>query len=250
MSQYGIGYIINKNTGKTYIFKSKDLTKTWENYHALLNENYHHNNSLQKDWNELGSDCFVFEIKEIVEENDDILTLKFNNHLENNDYIYNNFILENIPFDYIIKTITEELYNVIGESQINPLFSNKLSANNIGDEYYAQIKNQALSSINNGEVKIGEVDNLLDNIISDIVKNKKIEIENKKETQFKELYEIIGKNELSPNFLDLLVQNDLSSDIGLEIKSKMVDLINNNLNESVDVNINEFFCEQCFIHVK
>lgn len=250
MSQYGIGYIINKNTGKTYIFKSKDLTKTWENYHALLNENYHHNNSLQKDWNELGSDCFVFEIKEIVEENDDILTLKFNNHLENNDYIYNNFILENIPFDYIIKTITEELYNVIGESQINPLFSNKLSANNIGDEYYAQIKNQALSSINNGEVKIGEVDNLLDNIISDIVKNKKIEIENKKETQFKELYEIIGKNELSPNFLDLLVQNDLSSDIGLEIKSKMVDLINNNLNESVDVKINELISEQRNIHDK
>lgn len=250
MSQYGIGHIINKTNGKTFIFKSKNLTKSWENYHALLNENYHHNNSLQKDWNELGSDCFVFEIKEIVEENDDILTQKFNYYIENNDNIYNNFILENIPFDYIIKILTDELYNIIGESQINPLFLNKLATNYIGEEYYPQIKNEALSSINNGEVKKGEVDNLLDNIISDIIKNKKIEIENRKEKQFKELYGIIGENELSQSFLDLLKENDLSSDIGLEIKSKMVDLINNNLNESVDVKINELINEQRNIHDK
>ena len=64
MAQSGIGSILNKNDEKFYIFKSKDLMKTWENYHALLNSNYHHNAELQHDWNELGSSNFVFEILE------------------------------------------------------------------------------------------------------------------------------------------------------------------------------------------
>ena len=88
MAQCGIGSIVNKSNGKLYIFKSKDLTKTWENYHALLNSNFHHNKELQNDWNELGHSSFVFEIKEITEDNEEILNQKLNEHLENTNDVY------------------------------------------------------------------------------------------------------------------------------------------------------------------
>ena len=90
MSQCGIGSIINKNDGKIFIFKSKDLTKTWENYHALLNANYHHNKELQNEWNELGSSYFVFEIKEIIEDDSDLLNQKLEEYLKDADNAYSN----------------------------------------------------------------------------------------------------------------------------------------------------------------
>ena len=176
MSQYGIGYIINKNTGKTYIFKSKDLTKTWENYHALLNSNCHHNKELQSDWNELGHDNFVFEIQEILEDSDELLDEKYNEYLRNTEEAYSNVDLTKISFNYKTKILLEELYYIIGKVHINPLFLNKLTSNNIEETYYNQIKEDAERSIKNGEVKIGEVDKLLDNLISEIAEKKAEEL--------------------------------------------------------------------------
>ena len=106
MSQCGIGSIVNKHTGKLFIFKSKDLTKTWENYHALLNANYHHNKELQNDWNELGSSYFVFEIKEVIDD-DNLLNEKLDENLKKNDNIYLNANLESIPFNYKTKILID-----------------------------------------------------------------------------------------------------------------------------------------------
>lgn len=231
MSQCGIGSIVNKHTGKLFIFKSKDLTKTWENYHALLNANYHHNKELQNDWNELGSSYFVFEIKEVIDD-DNLLNEKLDEYLKNTDNIYLNANLESIPFNYKTKILIDELYYIVGETQINPIFSNKLSINDVEESYYPQIKNDALKSIKNGEVKIGEVDLLLDKLIAEIVENKAIELKNKKENQLAELYELTGESELKTDYLDILEKNGLSQEVGLEIKNSLLDLINSNQIES------------------
>ena len=63
MAQSGIGSILNKNDEKFYIFKSKDLMKTWENYHALLNSNYHHNN-----YNNIRNNCIFYDYATILME--------------------------------------------------------------------------------------------------------------------------------------------------------------------------------------
>lgn len=247
MSQCGIGSIVNKNNGKSYIFKSKNLTKCWEDYHALLNANYFHNQEFQEDWNEFGSNDFVFEIKEITDENDEILNQKFIEYLENTNNTYNtceiNF--ENIPFNYKTKILLEELYNIIGETQINPIFLNKLSVYHIGEEYYPQIKADAENHIKNGEIKIGEVNKLLDKLIFEINEKTQIELENKKENYLIELNSITGEEELSDNYLDLLNQNGLSKEIGLEIKYEIRELINNyQLNESVEEKVNSLIDEK------
>ena len=247
MSQCGIGSIVNKNNGKIYIFKSKNLTKCWEDYHALLNANYFHNQEFQDDWNEFGSNDFVFEIKEITDENDEILNQKFIEYLNNTNNTYNTWEInfEKIPFNYKTKVLLEELYNIIGETQINPIFLNKLSVYHIGQEYYPQIKADAEKHIKKGEIKIGEVDKFLDNLIFEINEKTQIELENKKENYLIELNSITGGDELSENYLDLLNQNGLSKEIGMEIKSEITELINNyKLNESVEEKVNNLIDEK------
>ena len=196
MAKCGIGSIVNKESGKLYIFKSKDLTKTWENYHALLNADYHHNQELQKDWNELGQNSFIFEIKEIIDDNEEILNQKLNEHLENSNNMYSDINLDSVPFNYKTKILLDELYYIIGETQINPIFSNKLAVNNIEKDYYSKIKESAVKSIKNGEVKIGEVDQLLDKLINEIAENKAVELKNKQEKLLKDLYKLTGKTKI------------------------------------------------------
>ena len=118
MSQCGIGSIINKTNGKLFIFKSRDLTKTWENYHALLNSNFHHNKELQNDWNELGHLSFVFEIKEITEDNEELMNQKLDEYVKEASELYNDVNLDNVPFIYKTKILMDELYNIIGETNI------------------------------------------------------------------------------------------------------------------------------------
>ena len=108
MGQCGIGSIINKSSGKIFIFKSKDLTKTWENYHALLNANYHHNKELQDDWNDLGSSYFVFEIKEILEDDDSLLNQKLESYLKDTDNLYSDVNLDSVPLRYKTKILLDE----------------------------------------------------------------------------------------------------------------------------------------------
>ena len=251
MSQCGIGSIINKDNGKIFIFKSKDLTKTWENYHALLNANYHHNRELQADWNELGSSYFVFEIKEVIEDDNSLLNQKLEACLKNTDNLYSDVNLESVPFDYKTKILLDELYYIIGETQINPIFSNKLSINDIEESYYGKIKKDAEQSIKNGEVKIGQVNQLLDELIAEIVENKTIELKNKKEKQLAELYELTGETELKKEYLDMLEKNGLSQEIGLEIKRNLLDLIDaNQIEISVKDDLNRLLEENKLVEDK
>lgn len=54
-------------TNKIYIGSSKNIYSRWNNHRWCLENNQHHNYFLQKDWNEYGSDNFIFEILELCE---------------------------------------------------------------------------------------------------------------------------------------------------------------------------------------
>ena len=130
MFQSGIGCIKNKTNGKAYLFKSTNLAKRWENYHALLNANCHHNKELQKDWNELGSNNFIFEIKYITEDNSVSINEKFDYYKSLENSLYEEIKisdLSQIPFDYKRRILLEELNSIIGRDQPNSIFLNKLS---------------------------------------------------------------------------------------------------------------------------
>lgn len=67
--QIGIYRITNIQNGMTYIGKTgMNFGDRWDCHKAQLNGGYHHNSSLQSDWNKYGADNFEFEILETVED--------------------------------------------------------------------------------------------------------------------------------------------------------------------------------------
>ncbi len=64
--QMGVFQIRNLTSGKIFIASSMDLPGFINRITFQLNAGSHPSKSLQKDWNELGSDGFAFEILEEV----------------------------------------------------------------------------------------------------------------------------------------------------------------------------------------
>src|SRR5262249_47240530 len=58
----GVFRVLNKVTGKALVGTSKDLPAMLNRQRAQLEMGGHPNRELQKDWNELGPDAFVFEV--------------------------------------------------------------------------------------------------------------------------------------------------------------------------------------------
>ena len=236
MSQCGIGSIKNKINGKTYLFKSKNLSKRWENYHALLNANKHHNKNLQNDWNEMGSNNFIFEIKDIFPEDMNLMNNRLSHFKSVENNLYNDFEVEDISkitFSYESKVLLEELHNIIGKDFPNPMFLNKLSVHNLSQNDYNDIKAEIEDLILNGEVKLGKVEEKIDELISHrVIKNQQRKIENKK-ILLESLSNLIGEYEHSEYYENLLEENELSKEEGDEIKIELINLINNEL---IDIN--------------
>lgn len=67
--QIGIYRITNIKNGMTYVGKTgMNFGDRWDCHRAQLNGGYHHNSSLQSDWNKFGADNFEFKIIETVED--------------------------------------------------------------------------------------------------------------------------------------------------------------------------------------
>lgn len=62
IKRIGVFQIRNKATGWVYIDHSLDLDKIFNRHLTQLKFGMHHNESLQKDWNQLGETNFAFEI--------------------------------------------------------------------------------------------------------------------------------------------------------------------------------------------
>lgn len=62
----GVYKITNIKNNKLYIGSSINIRKRWREHRKDLNNNIHHSVYLQRSWNRHGSDSFVFEIIELV----------------------------------------------------------------------------------------------------------------------------------------------------------------------------------------
>lgn len=66
----GVFQIKNKINNKVFIGSSLDLVASWNSQKFQLNAGLHQNSELQKDWNELGSNNFIYEILDEINHND------------------------------------------------------------------------------------------------------------------------------------------------------------------------------------
>jgi hypothetical protein len=67
----GVFQVRNTVNSKVLIGSSLNLEGLWNSQKFKLSIGGHPNKELQKEWNEYGSDKFVFEILEVVQDNDD-----------------------------------------------------------------------------------------------------------------------------------------------------------------------------------
>ncbi len=58
----GIYLIWCRKTSRFYVGKSEDISRRWDEHYAALNAGKHPNALLQREWNQYGSDAFVFLI--------------------------------------------------------------------------------------------------------------------------------------------------------------------------------------------
>jgi len=66
----GVFQIRNLTNGKIYIGSSLDLNATWRSLKFQLKAGTFLNEQLQKDWNQLGADSFVYEILDEIKTDD------------------------------------------------------------------------------------------------------------------------------------------------------------------------------------
>ena len=69
----GIYRIRNKTSGKIYIGSSSNIKKRWKSHIRELNGQLHANPHLQKAWSKYGEKSFVFEVIEILLDEDGLL---------------------------------------------------------------------------------------------------------------------------------------------------------------------------------
>lgn len=69
--QAGIFQIKNTKSGKVLLGSSTNLHGPLNKHRFMLAIGSHANLALQHDWNQLGADCFTFDILELVKPSDD-----------------------------------------------------------------------------------------------------------------------------------------------------------------------------------
>ena len=67
----GVFRIRNLSTNRILIDYSTDMPSKWNRHRTELRFGGHRNRALQKDWNDLGEDNFVFEVLSELEHTDD-----------------------------------------------------------------------------------------------------------------------------------------------------------------------------------
>lgn len=89
---WGVYKILNTENNKVYIGSSKNINKRFQDHKWELNKGIHINKHLQHSWNKYGSDKFLFEIIEIIDDD----TNKTNEFLRN---LETKYILKFKSFD-------------------------------------------------------------------------------------------------------------------------------------------------------
>ena len=66
----GVFQIRNLTNGKVFIGSSLDLVASWNSQRFQLNAGLHQNGKLQKDWNEMGAENFIYEVVSELHQDD------------------------------------------------------------------------------------------------------------------------------------------------------------------------------------
>lgn len=104
----GIYKITNKINGKVYIGQSMDIERRWEDHKLKLQNNSHHSQKLQENYNSYGENNFKFEIIEEINEDFKIQVQKCilyileNKYIKQYDSINNGYNIED-TLDLILK---------------------------------------------------------------------------------------------------------------------------------------------------
>lgn len=73
VAKSGIYKIVNKANGKCYIGSAVHIATRWSGHKSRLSKGTHHSPKLQNAWGKYGSDSFVFEVVELVENKLDLI---------------------------------------------------------------------------------------------------------------------------------------------------------------------------------
>ena len=145
------------------------------------------------------------------------------NALGNQDTVIKS-IFENISLDDIDKKITEidllkdkaleKFYGIIGKTKLKNDFILTLNEYGIKESQFKEIKTEMVNSINNYQISENEVKEELNKRLE----KKSEEIE---KNTLNELYKIVGKTTLNPDFLNRLKDLNLDETVGEEIRKEL-----------------------------
>lgn len=232
MTGCGIGAIINNISNRRFIFKSTDLELRRDSYIVQLENNCHFNQELQKDWNELGSENFSFETREITLNDDEELKRRFIHHINICSDIYNVFdskILFKEELSSKIEILSYRLYSKTGKDEFSTNFKSQLEELKLDKDDGEEFVLKMLDKIRSDEINFYNYDSKFDELLSEISLNKKNDIEReKKENLLLYLYSVIGEKSHSSIYEKMLEDHNLGSDVGFSIRLELEGMINSN----------------------
>lgn len=229
MNKCGIGAIINNTNNKRFIFKSKDVDKRIENYILQLDKGCHYNFELQKDWNEIGSENFSFETREITLNDDVELINRFNHHIGICNDIYNVFDYKKLfkgELSSKIEILTNKLYLITGKNEFKEKFHKDLVNLSLTDDDGVIFISMMKDKIKTDEINYYNFDFKFKSLLNELSQNKRRKIKNeKKKNLLNYLYSIVGQNSNSNVFEKMLENHQLTPDYGLSIRLEIEKLI-------------------------
>ena len=225
---FGIACIVNKTTGRQFIFKSKNLVKKIENTRHQLNFGCHYNKDLQSDWDTFGPSNFNFNILNDNLESENDLNKEFIACLKNVNYVYNRSAKDLIqPLDCDIEMLINKLYDLTGNEINSSDFNQKLKENNLSSQDGSNFKIEMINQIKEGLINHGNFDLKYKSVFNEIVENNLIDSLNSslEQLNFDEKIERCGLSEdIKLNILDELRNQFVNG----EIEN------NENLNKRID----------------
>ena len=216
MSQIAICIITNKINDKSFVFKSKDSAKRWNRFKKLLNNHSFYNMKLQEDWDNYSSDSFIFEVKELVDE--DVIDDIFINYINSFNNSYNQIDYDKF-FNKSLKSTIEKLRGLLNEKTSDSNFKIILNELKLDESDALNFKQEFLLKIEVGEINYNNFDKEYDALLNRYSKRKEEKLENELKLSL-----LAYLDELNNSNLNKINLNDSDLEV---IKSKIKLLINN-----------------------
>ena len=218
MSLISICVVTNKINDKSFVFKSKDSSNRWERFKEQLNNHSFYNQNLQEYWNKFGSENFLLEIKDVVNNTADLDEI-FINHIKSLNKSYN-VIDYVVYFNKPLKSSIQKLKSYFNEKIDDGDFKLKQKEYGLDKSDILNFKKEFFKKIELGDVNYNNFNVEFDNLLNIYSKKKQEKLNN----EFKLSLLSYLNNIDNSNFN----QFNLSSNDVTIIKSDIRGLIENN----------------------